>query len=428
VFLVDWCVHSLMEPRPLHPSPSDAHDAAPRRRVVVVATTFPAREGDGTPEFVLTLARAIPGHDVTVVAPRMAGAVRSEVIDRVRVRRVAYFPRRWEGLAANAIMPGLRAEPWRVVEVPFLLAALVVATWREVRAQRADVVNAHWIVPAGVVALVVRAVTGVPYVVTVHGGDAYTLQGRFARALKRTVVARAAAVLPVSADIARSLGLGSAPVLRMGVDTVALRAAVGPRAPEDGLLAFIGRLAEKKGVDVLVEALAGVDDARLEVVGDGPDRAALESLADRLGVAERVRFRGKLPSDEVARVLARAQVVVIPSRVAADGDMEGTPVVLSEAMAAGVPVVASDLGGLGECIRDGVDGLLVPPGDVDALAATLAKVLSGGVDLEAIGSAGAATARDSLDIGAVGREYARVFSAVAPSRGDPPPRAGDDHR
>jgi len=389
---------------------------------VVIATTFPARPGDGTPEFVLTLARSIPDHDVTVVAPRMPGAPRTEVVDGVRVRRVAYFPRRWEGLAADAIMPTLRAQPWRLVEAPFLVGALLLATWREVRRDGAAVMNPHWIVPAGIIALAVRAATGVPYVVTVHGADAYTLRGRVGRGLKRLVLSRAAAVLPVSGDIARSLGLAGVPVLRMGVDTAAIRAAVGDRAPEDGLLLYIGRLADKKGVDVLVAALARLDGARLEVVGDGPDRAALEQLAARLGVADRVRFRGKLAKAEVVAALARAQVAVIPSRVGAGGDMEGTPVVLCEAMAAGMPVVASDLGGLGECIDDGVDGLLVTPGDVDALAATLDKALSGGVDLAALGRAAAATARRSLDIGAIGGEYSRVLAAAT---GRTPPATDD---
>jgi glycosyltransferase involved in cell wall biosynthesis len=222
--------------------------------------------------------------------------------------------------------------------------------------------------------------------------------------------------------------LTASPVLRMGVDTAAIRAAVGDRAPEDGLLLYIGRLVDKKGVDILVEALARLGGARLEVIGDGPDRAALDELAARVGVADRVFFRGKLPKADVLAALRRAQVAVIPSRVGDGGDMEGTPVVLCEVMAAGAPVVASNLGGLGECIDDGLDGLLVPPGDVDALAATLDKALSGGVDLAALGRAAAATARRRLDIGAVGAAYAKAFAAAAPAAarstdsGDGPPR------
>ena len=402
-----------MEPRPLPPSDPQASRTTSRPSVVVVATTFPAKAGDGTPEFVLTLAQSIRDFDVTVVAPRTPGAALDDVVEGVRVRRVAYFPRRWEGLAADAIMPTLRAEKWRVIEAPFLVGALLMATQREVRRRAAVAINAHWIVPAGLIALLVQGLTRVPYVVTVHGADAYTLRGRLARRLKHLVLARASAVLPVSGDIARTLGLGSAPVLRMGVDTQAIRDAVGARAPHDDLLLYVGRLADKKGVDVLVDAVARVPSARLDVIGDGPDRTALVARADRLGILDRVRFAGKLPKAEVLAALARARAVVIPSKVGAGGDMEGTPVVLCEAMAAGVPVVASDLGGLSECIDDGVTGLLVPPGDVGALSATLAKVLSGSIDLDALGRAAAAEAARSLDIGAIGAAYGQVLASVA---------------
>src|SRR5690606_16529197 len=323
---------SSMKTRPDHtPAP---HQPAARSRpsAVIVTTTFPARPGDGTPEFVLTLASSIPGYDVTVIAPRMPGAAGEAVHDGVRVRRVAYFPRRWEGLATDAIMPTLRAAPWRVVEAPFLVAALLLATVREVRRRRASVLNAHWIVPGRLIGLVVRALTRVPVVVTVHGADAYTMRGRAGRWLKARVLRRAAADLPVSRDIARTLQLGDdVPVLRMGVDTAAIRAAVGDRAPVPGQLVYIGRLADKKGVDVLVDAVARCEGARLDVLGDGPERAALEARAAAAGVAERVRFHGKVPRSQVLAALARAQVVVIPSRVGADGDMEGTPVEIGRA-------------------------------------------------------------------------------------------------
>jgi glycosyltransferase involved in cell wall biosynthesis len=389
--------------------------SATRPSVVVIATTFPAHPGDGTPEFVLTLSRSVPRYDVTVVAPRMPGAPDDEVIDGVRVRRVPYFPRRWEGLAADAIMPTLRAERWRIIEVPFLVGAMLFAAWREVRRHRTAVVNPHWILPAGLIALVLRALCRVPYVVTVHGADAYTLRSGVGAWLKRRVLRNAAAVLPVSNDIARTLGIEDAPVLRMGVDTAAVRAAV-ERRPEDGLLVYIGRLADKKGVDVLLDAVARLDGARLEILGDGPDRGALETKAARLGLDERVRFLGRQPASEVLAALARAQVVVIPSRMGSGGDMEGTPVVLCEAMAAGVPVVASDLGGLGECIVDGTTGLLVPPDDAVALAVTLEKALTEAFDVAALGRGAADEASRTLDIGAIGAEYARVFDDVAQGR------------
>jgi glycosyltransferase involved in cell wall biosynthesis len=381
---------------------------------ILVTTTLPAHAGDGTPEFVLTLARSLNAFDVTILAPRLPGAAREEVVDGVHIKRFAYFPRRFEGLAAEAIMPALRAHPWRVVEVPCLVLALFVATWREVRRQRAVVVNPHWIVPAGLVATAVRLLSHVPYVVTVHGADAYMLHGHLARLIKRTVIRRAAAVLPVSGDIARTLDLPvDTPVLPMGVDTKALRAAVGERQPEPGLLVAVGRLADKKGIDVLLDALEKVPGAHLEVVGDGPDRGRLEARSTELGLDDRVRFLGRQPREGVHDALRRATAVVIPSKVGAGGDMEGTPVVLCEAMAAGVPIVASALGGVGECVVDGTTGLLVPPGDAEALAATLSRVVDGLVDLDALGRAAEAQARCRFDMATIGGVYDSVLCEAA---------------
>lgn len=378
---------------------------------MIVATTFPTRPGDGTPEFVLTLARSLQAFEVTVIAPRVRGGAADELIDGVRVRRIAYFPRRWEGLATDAIMPTLRAQPWRWVEVPCLLVALTLGTWREVRRQRAAVLNPHWILPAGLVALLVGWAARVPYVLTVHGADAYTLRGRMARRVKQLVLRRAAATAPVSSEISRLLRLSGSrsAVLRMGVDTKVIQDAVGDRVPENGLVVAVGRLADKKGFDVLIRALAQVRLVRLELIGDGPERARLETLAQTLGVDGRVRFRGRLPQTEVLAALRRAQVVAIPSKVGADGDTDGTPVVLCEAMAAGVPVVASELGGLREVVSDGETGLLVPPDDVDALADMLTRVAEGRVDLEAMGKAAALEAARSLDIAAIGDAYDQLL-------------------
>jgi colanic acid/amylovoran biosynthesis glycosyltransferase len=385
-----------------------------RPKLVIVATTFPGHPGDGTPEFVLTLAKSLADHEVTVVVPRMPGAPREETIEGVRVRRVAYFPSRWEGLASDAIMPTLRAQPWRAVEVPFLLGALFFGALKVVRHEHAEILNPHWILPAGAVAYLVGRVTRTPYVVTVLGADAYALKGRLARRLKRAILDGAAAVVPVSRDIARTLELkADTPVLRTtGVDTAAVRQEVGERRPERKVLLSIGRLADKKGFDVLLRAMAEVPDVRLELIGEGPERESLQALAHQLGITNRVRFAGRQPRDAVFSALARAEAVVIPSKVGAGGDSEGTPAVLCEAMAAGVPVVASALGGLAECIVDGETGVLVPPGDVGALIEALRRVADGAIDLETMGRAAAAEAERSLDINLIGRRYEEVLAAA----------------
>lgn len=398
---------------------------APRRplRVLALATTFPAVGGDGTPEFVLTLSNALvrAGLDVTVLVPRVAGGAATETIDGLRVRRFAYFPRRWEGLADGAIMANLRAERRRILEVGPLVAAFESAAWRETARSRPDVVHAHWVVPAGLVAWSLRRRFSVPYVVTAHGADAYVLNGTAPAAVKRRVLAGAAATVPVSQDIGAALGrLG--PVhepIPMGVDVEAIRAEVGPRRPEPGRILFVGRLVEKKGVDVLLQALARVPAASLVVVGDGPSRADLQALAGKVGVADRVTFRGQQPRREVLAELGRAALVAIPSQVGAGGDQDGTPVVLGEAMAAGAPVVVSDLGGLAENISDGDTGWVVPAGSVDALVAALTQAVADPAEASRRADRAGQALFGRLDLDSVGARYRDVLAAAAATASAP---------
>lgn len=391
--------------------------AVGRPRVLVLTSTLPARPGDGTPEFVLSLARGLAQQfAITIVSPRVPGAPRRQVVDGVEIRRFGYFPRRWEGLADGAILENLARQRWRVVEVPCLLIAML---WSAVGVgfrHRPDLVHAHWIVPAGLVGVVLRRLRRVPLVLTVHGADMYGVRGRAYRWLSPRLVGAADLVTAVSADLAGALGIPEADwvqrVVPMGVDPAVIRAAVGRRDSDPQRLLFVGRLAEKKGADVLLRALAQVQDARLVVAGDGPERADLVQLAHDLGVAGRVDFLGQVSKAQLWEQFRDAAAVVIPSRVARSGDREGTPVVLAEAAAAGVPVIASAVGGLAERIRSGVDGILVPPEDVDALAAVIDKATANPSWLAAFGREGQQRLAAELDIAHTTARYDEFYRAV----------------
>ena len=144
---------------------------------------------------------------------------------------------------------------------------------------------------------------------------------------------------------------------------VAVRSGAG-----DGVV-FAGRLSAEKGVDVLVEAVANHPAAVLEVLGDGPDRGALEALAARRAPG-RIRFHGAVPKRRVEEMIRAARVVAVPSRW-----HENQPMIVLEAFACGVPVVATTLGGLPELVEPGVDGLLVSAGSAPALAEAVAALL-----------------------------------------------------
>ena len=160
-------------------------------------------------------------------------------------------------------------------------------------------------------------------------------------------------------------------------------ARVVPKTGEGGGVVFAGRLSHEKGVDLLIEAVRLHNGLVVDIAGEGPARPELEQLAAERGVAARVRFHGRLGKDELHRLFAGAAVLAVPSRW-----YENMPLTVLEGFAAGLPVVASDLGGLPELIEPAVDGLVVPPNDPAALADALSSLVGAPASAAAMGRAG----------------------------------------
>ena len=178
---------------------------------------------------------------------------------------------------------------------------------------------------------------------------------------------------------------------------------VEPAPLEPGTFVFVGRLTHQKALPVLLEAIGAVDGARLELVGDGADRAALESMVAARGLDDRVRFVGALPRDQVLARLAGARAAVLSSA------WENLPHAAVEALSVGTPVVSTAVGGVPEVVRDGENGLLVPPNDPAALAGALRAILHD----DALRARLAAAAKPS--VAAIGRDviYGRLEQILA---------------
>ena len=183
----------------------------------------------------------------------------------------------------------------------------------------------------------------------------------------------------------------AAPVIRCGVDTEDFK----PGETGDGtLIVGVGRLVEKKGFDTLIEACGLLRDRgvsfRCEIVGDGPEAAALGAQVERLGLVGVVGLAGARPNDVVRSMVRRAAVFCLPCKDDRDGDRDGIPVALMESMSCGVATVSGDLPAIRELIEDDTMGRLVPPGNSEALAGVLAELLSDGSKRRSIGDCGRA--------------------------------------
>jgi glycosyltransferase involved in cell wall biosynthesis len=255
----------------------------------------------------------------------------------------------------------------------------------KLRATRPALVHAHFGTDGLLVLPLARAL-GVPLITSLRGYDVTRSDGALLRsgrpiwiryALGKKRLQRGGALFLAVSDALRKQAIARGyPEVRTithynGVDLDRFRPNETPADP--GLILHVGRLVEKKGTKVLIDAIARIAGAKLAIIGDGPLRKTLEEQARELG--DRVRFLGELPSDDVANWMRRAAVLAAPSVTAADGDAEGLPNVVVEAAASGLPVVGTRHSGIPEAIEEGVTGLLVPEGDAGALAARLADLL-----------------------------------------------------
>lgn len=384
-----------------------------KKKLLMTASTFPRWEGDTEPRFVLDLAKSLlPYFDVTVLAPDCPDAAKTETLEGVKVLRYGYFPlRRFETLCyPGAIVPRIKQKKSRALLVPFL----VVSLWAKLLCihRDYDVIHAHWLIPQGIV----QSCFSTPYLVTGHGGDVTSLNSGILKALKRRCLQKAGAVTTVSSHLQGVLQQlcpeKNADILPMGCDTTVFSPSkrVENYFGQNGkkVVLFVGRLAEKKGVTYLIEAMKQVD-ALLVIAGDGPLRESLQRQAAPL--ADKVRFVGSKTHEELQLLYPSADVFAAPSVQAKDGDIEGFGLVFLEAMASGLPVVASRSGGIPDLVHDGENGLLVEPGNPAALAAALTRILRNESLRRQFVTAGLHTAKEN-DYTVIGHRYSELLISL----------------
>ena len=393
-----------------------------------VSETFVLRELDavaGAPDVELDLHSLFPAHPESIVHP--AARPWTARLQRPRARECIaalawWLRRRPLALVAvtGAVVAGYARRP-RVL--PRALVALAPAAAHARRMQRADVdhVHAHFASYPALGAWVIWRLAGIPYSFTAHAHDIFIHQAMLARK-----AGDAAFVVAISRFNQRFLCDRAGPrrptvhVVHCGVHPERLPFRV--RRVESGqppVLVCVAALRPAKGHSVLLRALADAPpplaEARLELVGDGPSRPELEALAERLGVASRVTFHGSLTENGVAGVLGGADVFVLPSVIAPDGDMEGIPVALMEALATGLPAVATRHSGVPELIEDGVTGYLAEPGDPASLRGALLRALQR-EDPDALARAGRTLIEHEFDVERSAAALLALFRAQAASR------------
>lgn len=381
------------------------------KKILVTASTFPRWENDSEPKFIYDLCLEYAKYyDVTVLVPRAPGAKEQEEMEGIHVIRYPYFPiKKFETLAyPGAIVPRIKEKKIRILLVPFLFLGMFLAIKKQIK--NVDYVHANWIIPQGIV----QPLFSKPFILSGLGGDVTSLNKGFIKKLKKRAISQASAVTVVSKDLKKVLeseyGRDDIGVIPMGVDLTKF----GIKYRQENLfdkkktklvILFVGRLAEKKGATYLIDAMRELD-ATLIIVGDGPEKDRL--IAQSKLINRDIRFIGPKSKEELVKIYASCDIFCMPSVIAKDGDKDGLPVALLEAMASGAPVVATNVGGIKEVITNNINGLLVEPNDEQELIKNLKKLLED-KELRETFSKKARISAEAFDFVEIGKAYKKLF-------------------
>ncbi len=392
-------------------------------RILQVTHAYPRWDGDVAGAFIERLATAVAsrGHELTVLAPSEKGRGGSEERHGIAVKRVRYAPGRWETLAYTGTMVAGTRSLRGLLSAGGMVGALAWAIAREGNRGGAELAHAQWWIPGGIAAWLASWAGGPPYVVTLHGTDVALLERSASlRTLARRVLRSAAAVTAVSSYLAeRAAEVAGIDPARITVQPMPVEVGRFDRLSSGGGgVVTVGRLTAQKRVDVVLDALAWLAargrPLELTVVGDGPERAALEARAKDAGLEERVRFTGAVKPESIPEVIGDADVFAFAA------EREGLGLALGEALMLGVPVAAAKSGGVADLVPAQGGGRLVLPGDAAALGAAIGELLdtapgsrhaaaSAGKELvKRLASDSAAAAMEAVYAAALGREARRA--------------------
>jgi glycosyltransferase involved in cell wall biosynthesis len=368
------------------------------------------------------------GVDVEVLAPSYRGA-KATSIQGVKVHRFRYAPAAIEALTHDApALDTIAKNPLYAALVPFYLAAGTAAAGKIAREGNFDVVHAFWPIPHGVFAIAAKRQSKAALVSTFFSSELNwtgIAKKVFGPILKR-IIDSSDAITVISSFTEQRLRNYSPSVkttiIPFGAAAVSRQQSADSklRSKDDPFeLLFVGRLVRRKGVDVLLRAakiLEGDSRLHLRIVGGGPEKENLEREARKLGLGDRVTFEGVVDNARIDALFAECDALVLPAIITETGETEGLGVVLIEAMGYGKPVIASAAGGIVDIVKDDETGILVPPGDADALAKAISRVMDQPEDLDRVARKGTRFAESAFGWDAIVSDLRKVYKTAIERR------------
>ncbi|MFC5051538.1 glycosyltransferase family 4 protein [Rubritalea spongiae] len=388
--------------------------------VGVVTSTYARDTDDCQVPWMRELIAQMKEHscNIRVMAPAFKG-LKSHQIDGIDVHRFRYAPQSLETLTHDEGAPNkINSIFYKLLVLPYLLMGSLAVFWWCIK-HKIDVLHIHWPFPHGFYGILPKYLLGVKVIAMSHGAE-------LAIARRSTPVRKVLGWLLRSADVrctnsshtanevSRVSGCTDSMIMPYGATVRNKEEELEPR--DKPLLLFCGRLVQRKGIDVLLRSLPAVlasTDVDVVITGEGDRKAEWESLSHELGLSESVQFPGFVSDEELGRLYANCTLYVHPAIYDSNGDTEGLGVVLIEALAHKKPVIASNVGGIPDVIKNGETGILVEEKNEQELADSILRLLNDPQLCEELGDAGYLHVKRFFDWERIASETFELYSKLA---------------
>ena len=356
-------------------------------KVLVIGSVYPRFHEDAEVPWLRTSIAHLKkaGLDIQVLAPAYKG-LKSHEIDGVKVNRFRYAPASWEFLTHEEGAPSKMAnKPWlQLLAIPYIISGFFKCI-KICRKFKPDVIHAHWPFPHAYIALGAAKLFKIPLVLNFHGAELLLIRKKkWVKPLLKFAISQAQAVFANSSFTASKIKALRNVEIEWSPYGTTLEKGTGKTEPHainsKFKILFVGRHIERKGICYLIEAAKYLprDQFEIRIVGVGDLTEELKKLASESATpnSAEIIFTGKLSPEALANEYKTANVFTLPAIVDSKGDTEGLGVVLIEAMELGLPIVASNVGGIPDVVIDGETGILVPEKDPEALANAYKRLAS----------------------------------------------------
>ncbi len=398
------------------------------KNALVLTTTFPRWLGDTTPSFVFDLANRIAEkYKVIVLAPHHSKAKRKEKLGNLIIHRFRYFfPERYQKLAYGAgILHNVKSSILAKAQIPGFLASQANSAKRIAANEKIDLIHAHWLVPQGLIGVMLKRKYKIPLIVTIHGSDLFPLKNKFFKSLQKAVVENAN-IITVNSETARKELVSRFPSTNIKVVKIPMGIDLNIFKPKkvknkfqkyknNRIILFVGRLNEQKGVDYLIKSIpiifSKIKNIKLLIIGEGEYKKHLQKIVVDLKLNNNVEFLGSKSHHEIADYYNLADAVVLPSVTSRLGT-ESFGLVLVEAMACKACVIGSSSGGIKDAIKDNFNGLIFEEKNYHELAQKIMKVLADKNLKERLSKNALKFARENYDWEIISKKFIKLYEEL----------------